>query len=71
MRGTSLTHLRRQRDPQFNLWWVKKFCTYYGSVDDFLLYYSYQQLQGDLYDIYFNNRDPRLSQGGKSTVTEI
>ena len=50
---------------------MKKFCTYYGSVDDFFLYYSYQQLQGDLYDIYFNNRNPRLSQGGKSTVTEI
>ena len=28
-------------DPNFNLWWVKKFCTYNGAVDNFLLYYPY------------------------------
>ena len=30
-----------KEDPKFNLWWVKKFCTYNGSVEDFLLYYPY------------------------------
>jgi len=28
-------------NPGFNAWWVKKFCTYNGSVDNFLLYYPY------------------------------
>ena len=28
-------------NPGFNAWWVKKHCTYNGSVDEFLLYYPY------------------------------
>ena len=27
--------------PGFNNWWVKKFCTFNGAVDNFLLYYPY------------------------------
>ena len=27
--------------PGFNAWWVKKYCTYNGTVHDFLLYFPY------------------------------
>ena len=30
-----------KEDPKFNAWWVKKYCTFNGSVDGFLLYYPY------------------------------
>ena len=30
-----------KEDPKFNDDWVKKFCTYNGSVDAFLLYFPY------------------------------
>jgi len=30
-----------KEDPKFNAWWVKKYCTYNGSVDGFLLYFPY------------------------------
>ena len=29
------------KDPKFNAGWVKKYCTFNGSVDGFLLYYPY------------------------------
>jgi len=38
--GENFTNVGRD-DPKFNGWWVKKFCTYNGSVDGFLLYYPY------------------------------
>jgi len=30
-----------KESPGFNNWWVKKFCTYNGSVDPFLLFFPY------------------------------
>ena len=30
-----------KESPGFNNWWVKKFCTYKGSVDPFLLFFPY------------------------------
>ena len=38
--GANITNGDRD-DPKFNAWWVKKYCTYNGSVHDFLLYYPY------------------------------
>ena len=38
--GPNFTNVGKE-DPKFNGWWVKKFCTYNGSVDAFLLYYPY------------------------------
>ena len=28
-------------DPGFNNWWVKKYCSFNGSVDGFIMYYPY------------------------------
>ena len=44
--GANATHQfsnegKPEPEPKFNNWWVKKFCTYNGSVDNFLLYYPY------------------------------
>ena len=30
-----------KEDPKFNAWWVKKYCTFNGSVDWLLLYFPY------------------------------
>ena len=38
--GENMTNVGKE-DPQFNAWWVKKYCTYNGSVDAFLLYFPY------------------------------
>ena len=38
--GTNHTNTGKE-NPGFNAWWVKKYCTYNGSVDGFLLYYPY------------------------------
>ena len=35
--GTNHTNTGKE-NPGFNAWWVKKYCTYNGSVDGFLLY---------------------------------
>ena len=38
--GENMTNVGKE-DPKFNDDWVKKFCTYNGSVDAFLLYFPY------------------------------
>ena len=38
--GANITNQGKE-NPNFNAWWVKKFCTYNGAVDNFLLYYPY------------------------------
>ena len=38
--GNNITNTGKT-NPGFNAWWVKKYCTYNGSVDNFLLYYPY------------------------------
>lgn len=39
MYNTTLTY--KEDDPKFNAWWVKKYCTYNGSVNWLLLYFPY------------------------------
>ena len=36
----NITNINKD-NPGFSAWWVKKFCTYNGAVDNFLLYYPY------------------------------
>ena len=31
----------KETKPRFNAWWVKKYCTYNGTIHDFLLYFPY------------------------------
>ena len=39
---TTIEYTNKGReDPKFNASWVKKYCTFNGSVDGFLLYYPY------------------------------
>ena len=38
--GENVTNSGKE-NPNFNIWWVKKFCTFNGSLDNFLLYYPY------------------------------
>ena len=32
--------MTKLEDPNFNLWWVKKYCTF-TAVDEFVLYFPY------------------------------
>ena len=34
-------YVNDKKDPKFNAWWVKKYCTMNGSVNPFMLYFPY------------------------------
>ena len=38
--GICPSNITKETDPEYNVWWVKKFCTY-ESVDEFVLYFPY------------------------------
>jgi len=39
--GKEFTNEKHEKDPGFNAWWVKKYCTMNGAVEPFMLYFPY------------------------------